>query len=328
MSEDVEHELILPPISEKDNICLPLSVNAVAKYWNIDLPMTEANEIASKYAGMNGSILIEGINLAERHGLSSLILHSSIKELKQVIDMGIPPIVILPGLHDVVQHASIISGYDDNEKTIFHYVPEQKPSEEGIQVGVIPEKRFEKLWSEDGCLMVLLGPTDIISSLKSDENKTKSNRLCFESERLSLQKQTQETINSLKKAVELNPDNSTALCLLGGVLNEQSNPDCVSYYEKSLEKNKNCYLAYRGLGNFYLKNQQFDKSEKNYTHAIEINDNRFGPIYKNRGYVRQQQNKMNEAKEDYQSYIKFTPNAKDRGMIERALNDLNHGLLK
>ena len=322
MSEDVEHELVLPPISEKDNICLPLSVNAVAKYWNIDLPMTEANEIASKYAGMNGSILIEGINLAERHGLSSLILHSSIKELKQVIDMGIPPIVILPGLHDVVQHASIISGYDDNEKTIFHYVPEQKPSEEGIQVGVIPEKRFEKLWSEDGCLMVLLGPTDIISSLKSDENKTKSNRLCFESERLSLQKQAQETIDSLKKAIKLNPDNSTALCLLGGVLNEQSNPDCVSYYEKSLEKNKNCYLAYRGLGNFYLKNQQFDKSEKHYTRAIEINDNRFGPIYKNRGYVRQQQDKMDEAKEDYQNYIKFTPNAKDRGMIERALNEM------
>ena len=322
MSEDVEHELILPPISDKDNICLPLSVNAVAKYWNIDLPMTEANEIASKYAGLNGSILIEGINLAERHGLSSLILHSSIKELKQVIDMGIPPIVILPGLHDIVQHASIISGYDNNEKTIFHYVPEQKISEEGIQVGVIPEKRFEKLWSEDDYLMVILGPSDIISSLKSDENKTKSNRLCFESERLSIQKQTKETIDLLKNAVELNPNNSTALCLLGGVLNEQSNPDCVSYYEKSLEKNKNCYLAYRGLGNFYLKNQQFDKSEKNYTRAIEINDNRFGPIYKNRGYVRQQQNKMNEAKEDYQNYIKFTPNAKDRGMIERALNEM------
>ena len=322
MSEDPEHELVLPPISDTDNICLPLSVNAVAKYWNIDLPISEANEIASKYAGMNGSILIEGINLAERHGLSSLILHSTLQELKQVIDMGIPPIVILPGLHDVVQHASIISGYDDNEKTIFHYVPEQKPSEEGIQVGVIPEKRFEKLWSEDGCLMVLLGPSDIISALKSDESKVKSNRLCFESERLSLQKQTVETTDSLEKAIELNPNNSTALCLLGGVLNEQNNPKCVSYYEKSLEKNKNCYLAYRGLGNFYLKNQQFDKSEKNYTRAIEINDNRFGPIYKNRGYVRQQQNKMNEAKEDYQSYIKFTPNAKDRGMIERALNEM------
>ena len=236
--------------------------------------------------------------------------------------MGIPPIVILPGLHDVVQHASVISGYDDNEKTIFHYVPEQKPSEEGIQVGVIPEKRFEKLWSEDGCLMVLLGQTDIISALKSDQNKTKSNRLCFESEKLSLQKQTKETTDSLEKAIEINPDNSTALCLLGGVLNEQNNPECVSYYEKSLEKNENCYLAYRGLGNFYLKNQQFDKSEENYTNAIKINDNRFGPIYKNRGYVRQQQNKMEQAKEDYQNYIKFTPNAKDRGTIERALNEM------
>ena len=322
MSEDSDHELVLPPISDNDNICLPLSVNAVAKYWNIDLPMSEANEIASKYAGMNGSILIEGINLAERHGLSSLILHSSIAELKHVIDMGIPPIVILPGLHDMVQHASVISGYDDKEKTIFHYVPEQKISEEGIQVGVIPEKRFEKLWSEDGCLMVLLGPTDIMSSLKSNEDKTKSNRLCFESERLSLQKQTQETITSLEKAIELNPDNSTALCLLGGVLNEQNNPKCISYYEKTLEKNINCYLAYRGLGNFYLKNQQFDKSEENYTCAIEINENRFGPIYKNRGYVRQQQNKMDDAKQDYQNYIKFTPNAKDRGMIERALNEM------
>jgi len=284
--------------------------------------MTEANEIASKYAGMNGSILIEGINLAERHGLSSLILDSSIAELKHVIDIGIPPIVILPGLHDMVQHASVISGYDNKEKTIFHYVPEQKSSEEGIQVGVIPEKRFETIWSEDGCLMVLLGPTDIISALKSDEAKTKSNRLCFESERLSLQKQTQETITSLEKAIQLNPDNSTALCLLGGALNEQNNPECVSYYEKSLEKNENCYLAYRGLGNFYLKNQKFEKSEENYTLAIKINDNRFGPIYKNRGYVRQQQNKMNDAKQDYQDYIKFTPNAKDRGMIERALNEM------
>ena len=80
--------------------------------------------------------------------------------------------------------------------------------------------------------------------------------------------------------------------------------------------------SYHLIFYFYLKNQQFDKSEENYTNAIKINDNRFGPIYKNRGYVRQQQSKMDQAKEDYQNYIKFTPNAKDRGMIERALNEM------
>ena len=33
-------------------------------------------------------------------------------------------------------------------------------------------------------------------------------------------------------------------------------------------------------------------------------------------------NKIEQAKEDYQNYIKFTPNAKDRGTIERALNEM------
>ena len=34
--DEQEHELILPPISDQDNICLPLSVNAVSKYWNVE----------------------------------------------------------------------------------------------------------------------------------------------------------------------------------------------------------------------------------------------------------------------------------------------------
>mgnify|MGYP006969389072 CR=1 FL=1 len=72
--ESSDHELILPIIKE-DNICLPLSINAVSKYWNIDLPMSEAIEISKKYQNVNGSILIEGIELAERHGLASIIIH-------------------------------------------------------------------------------------------------------------------------------------------------------------------------------------------------------------------------------------------------------------
>ena len=58
--ESSDHELILPIIKE-DNICLPLSINAVSKYWNIDLPMSEAIEISKKYQNVNGSILIEVI---------------------------------------------------------------------------------------------------------------------------------------------------------------------------------------------------------------------------------------------------------------------------
>src|SRR5574338_461037 len=114
-----EHELVLPPVTE-ENICLPLAVSAVSRYWDVSLPFAEAKEISKKYPNVRGSILIEGIEIAERHGLGSLILHSTLSELKKIIDMGIPPIVILPGLYETVQHASGISDYDEMEKTIIH----------------------------------------------------------------------------------------------------------------------------------------------------------------------------------------------------------------
>ncbi|TLY06871.1 MAG: hypothetical protein E6K83_07540, partial [Thaumarchaeota archaeon] len=131
------HTLSLPVVQE-ENVCLPLVINAVSKYWGIDLPMTEAIKIAKKYPGIKGSVLIEGVELAERHGLASVISNLSLKELRKMIDMGVPPIVILPGLRDVVQHASLVIGYDELERTIFHYIPEPD------KIGAIPEEKFDK----------------------------------------------------------------------------------------------------------------------------------------------------------------------------------------
>lgn len=318
--ESSEHELLIP-IVNKENICLPLSINAVAKYWNIDLPLSEAIEISKKYPKTSGSILIEGIELAERHGFGSLILHSSLNELKKIIDMGIPPIVILPGLHDTVQHASVISGYDTSEKSIIHYIPQA--NEEGGFQGSIPEKQFDELWSEDGRLLIILAPTEIISDLKLDNMKTeKSNRLCFVSEKLNLQKKTDEAITKLNDALEINKNNQTALALLAGILNEKNDSACLELYYQSIKINSKNYLAYRGLGNFHLKNKQYQKAEEYYTSAIKINPSRFGPIYKNRAICRLEQNKKSEAKDDLKDYLKFTPNAKDKQSIEQAINEL------
>jgi tetratricopeptide (TPR) repeat protein len=310
-----EHELLLPPVSE-ENICLPLAVSAVSKYWNVNLPFAEAREIAKKYTNVRGSILIEGIELAERHGLGSLILRSSLSELKKIIDMGIPPIVILPGLFEVVQHASVISGYDEKEKSIIHYMPQPD------QIGMIPEKQFDRLWEEDGKLAILVASTDIISTIRVDNNSEKSNRLCFVSEKLNLQGRTEDAIKTLKDAINLDKTNSTAQCLLGGIYNEKNSPECISYYEKSIENNKRCYLAYRGLGNYYLKAKQYEKAESYYSKAIDINAARFGPIYKNRGLARLEQKKIKEAKQDFESYLKYTPNAKDKDSILQAIKEM------
>jgi len=320
MEQDV-HELILPIIDD-ENICLPLPINVVSKYWNIELPMAEAMETAKKYSGFDGSILIEGIESAERHGLTCKITHSSLSELKKIIDAGIPPIVILPGIPEITQHASVITGYNDEEKTILHYI--QKGNQKGEQQeGAIPQDIFENEWSEEGNLVIVLAPNDVLSSIKlENDTNNKSNRLCFDSERSSILKNYSESLESLKQAIELQPNNPTALHLLGSLMNEQNSIECVKYYEKCLEINNRSYLTYNGLGNFYLKTNQFEKAENYYTKAITIDPKRSAKIYKNRAFLREKQNKNSDTKDDLKSYLKYFPQAKDRGIIEQAIREL------
>ena len=313
---DSTHTLEIPLVQE-ENICLPLVVSAVSKYWGIDLPLKEATEIAKKYPRMKGSILIEGVELAERHGLSAIISNSSLKELKKMIDIGVPPIVILPGIKDVVQHASLVVGYDETEKTIFHYIPEPE------KIGAIPEKRFDEQWQEDDRLMLLIIPQDILSDVnKFDEKKIRSNRLCFDGEKLRLQGKTDEAISTLKEALEINKSNSTAMCLLAGILNDQNSREALDYYKKTIELNSKYYLAYRGLGNYYLKTKDYQNAEKYYTMAIEVDSSRFAPIYKNRGLARFEQKKSTIAKEDFKMYIKQMPEAQDKISIEQAISQM------
>ncbi len=319
--EEENHELLLPLVDD-ENICLPLPINVVSKYWNIDLPMAEAIESAKKYSGFDGSILIEGIEMAERHGLTCKIIHSSLSELKKIIDLGIPPIVFLPGIPEITQHVSVITGYDEQEKTILHYI--QKGNQEGEQQeGAIPQDIFEKEWSEEGKLLLILAPSDIIASINlENDSGDKSNRLCLVSEKQNILKNDSEALESLKQAVKLDANNSTALNLYGVMLNAQNSPECVKYYEKCLQINKNSYLTYNGMGNFYLKTGQFDKAENYYNKAIEIIPKRSAKIYKNRAYLREKQNKNSEAKDDLKNYLKYYPKASDRGIIEQAIREL------
>ena len=321
MDEEAAHQLLLPLV-EDENICLPLPINVVSRYWNIELPMAEAIDSAKKYSDFNGSIMIEGIELAERHGLSCKIVHSSLNELKKIIDSGIPPIVFLPGIPEITQHASVITGYDEDEKTILHYI--QKGNQEGEQQeGAIPQEIFDREWSEEGKLMIIISPPDILSKISlENDSQNKSNRLCFESEKQNILQNYTEALSSLKESIELDSNNSTALHLYATMLNQQNSTECISFYEQSFKINARSYLTFNGLGNFYLKTNEFEKAEKFYTKAIEINPKRSAKIYKNRAYLREKLNKNSDAKDDLKSYLKYFPKAPDRGIIEQAIREI------
>jgi tetratricopeptide (TPR) repeat protein len=306
-----EHFINLPLVSKnEDNADLPLVMNVVIKYWGEDVSPT-----LSGAASDRGVTMIHGIELAETFGLESYIYKSSMKDLKKRIDQGIPPIVIMPGIQATVQHAMVVSGYNSEERRILTYVPEPDT------VGAIPESKFEQDWEQDDMTAIIMIPSDMKELLKN-ENLIfpKSNRICFEAEGLRQDGKVNEAIESLQKATEIDPDNAQAWSLLGGIYNETNSDKAIACYEKAIKLNARYYLAYRGLGNYYLKKKNYSLAEEYYSNAININPSRFGPIYKNRAIARMQLGNNQGAKEDLLKYLEQMPAADDRKTIQEALD--------
>lgn len=301
-------ELLLPMVTE-ENACLPLSINAVARYWNVKIPLPPVDS----YPAGSGSILIEGMEAAERHGLASSVVHTDVAGLEATMDRGIPPIVMLPGIGDLTHHLSVITGYDND--SIMHYVP--KSSGEGIYEGAIPRDTFDAKWSQDGRVAVLVGPPDRV------EAGSGSLRMCMEAERASLLGRRSRAEDILNAAIRKDPSNSTAWLLLAGIQNSGGRDECVASYAKCIRLNGRCYLAYRGLGNHYLKKREEVRAEESYTSAIGIDAERSGSVYKNRAYLRERRGAYAEAARDLAEYVRLSPGAPDRGAMERAAAELS-----
>lgn len=313
MESQPEHFINLPLVSNNEGSGdLPLVMNVVLKYWGEDMSIPRSGATSDK-----GATMIHGIELAERLGIESCIYKSSMKDLKRRIDEGIPPIVIMPGIKATVQHATIVSGYNSEERRILIYVPEPDA------MGAIPESKFEQDWEQDDMTAIIMIPSDMKGLLKNEDLKfARSNRICFEAEGLRQDGKINEAIDWLERAVQIDRDNSQAWVLLGGVYNETNSDKAIFCYENAMRLNPKSYLSYRGLGNYYLKKRDYSLAEAYYSKAIDINSFRFAPIYKNRAIARMQIGNNAGAKEDLIKYLEQMPTAEDRKNIEEALAEL------
>ncbi len=306
-SSQPEHFISLPLVNKgEESPRLPLAINVVAKYWGEDL-------VPEQGAG----VMIDGIELAERHGLACYIFKRSLKDVKKRIDQGIPPIVIMPGIRDVVQHATVVSGYDVDERRVLTYVPEPDT------VGAIPEQKFEQDWQQDDTIEMVVIPADMKGLMKNEDLKfAKSCRACFEAERLRQQGKLEKAIEMLRQATEGEQDNAQAWSQLAGMYNEQGSQQAVACYERAVALNPCSYLAYRGLGNYYIKSKDYSLAEAYYTKAVDVNPARYGPVYKNRAIARMQLGNNAGAKQDLEEYLGQTPAATDAASIRDAISQL------
>jgi tetratricopeptide (TPR) repeat protein len=304
-----EHFISLPLVSKNEQH-LPLVVDVVLKYWGKEIYPENASLMKSE-------AMIDGIMLAENSGFASYIYKSSIKNLKRCIDQGIPPIVIMPGIYSTVQHAMIVSGYNSEERRILTYVPEPDT------IGAIPETKFEQDWEQDDMTAIVIVPSDMKDIIKNESlHFAKSDRLCFVAEGLRQSGKIKEAIEKLQNAIEIDADNPQGWFLLAGMYNQTDSDQAVSCYESAIKLNPKYYLAYRGLGNYYLKKKDFRAAEFYYTETININPARYGPIYKNRAIARMQIGNSQGAREDLLRYLEQTPEAEDRRNIEEVLAQL------
>ena len=312
MQSQPEHFIALPLVSkEEENPYLPLAIDVVTRYWGEDLRPPETAGPAKT------AVMIDGIELAEKADLVAYIYKSSLKDLKKRIDQGIPVVAIMPGIQDVTQHATVVSGYSVDERRILTYVPEPDT------IGAIPESRFEEDWEQDDSTAIIILPADMKDLIKNEEARfAQSNRICYEAERQRQQGSTDKAAQMLRKATEKDPENAQAWSHLGGVYNEQGSEEAIGCYERAVNLNPRYYLAYRGLGNFFLKKQDYSLAEAYYSKAIDVNAVRYGPIYKNRAIARMQLGNNAGAKEDLAKYLEQTPGAQDRESIVAAIAQL------
>ncbi|MDP9197207.1 MAG: C39 family peptidase [Thermoproteota archaeon] len=318
MNSEVQHSLILPTVSKnEDNPCMPLAINVVLKYWGEEKFVEEAHERSKRYSNIKGSLFVEGLEIAESHGFTVHTYKGELKELKKRIDQGIPIIVIMPGIYEAIQHATIVTGYSTEEGRILTYIPE--PDKEGA----FPEREFLDYWEQDGSISVMILPKDIVKRIKEDElEQKKSYRMCLEAERFIQTRNLQSAISLVKNALHLNERNALAWSILGSVYNDLASEEAIKCFQRSIDLNPRFYLSYRGMGNYHLKKGEYLLAEKYYTEAINLHAHRFGPIYKNRAIARMNTNDREGAKSDLSRYLEECPTAHDRSEIESSINQL------
>ena len=156
MQDNLSHDLNLPLI-EQNISTLPLVIAVVMKYWGEDIINLENK---NQYKSSN---IFHGIEIAEKNNFFACFNKSTIKDLRKWIDQGIPPIVIFPGLQDLLQHALLISGYEDSEKRILTYIPQPDTT------GYIPDSKFSSEWNQEDNIAIIIIPKDMKCLLSKDE---------------------------------------------------------------------------------------------------------------------------------------------------------------
>ncbi|MEO9319280.1 MAG: tetratricopeptide repeat protein [Nitrososphaera sp.] len=296
-------------MSSSESDPMPLVLTVLASYWGYDLQIGEAA------AAEQRNDIFSGLKYLKSLGLRWYIYESSMTNLKKRIDQRIPPIAILPGIQDTAQHANVISGFSSADRRILTYVPEPDT------YGAIPESKFEDMWAQENHIAIIIIPDELRNIVERDDLPyAGSCSLYFECDSMLQRGSIEEAKAKLEKG--RTEDHPLIWYLLGSIHSQNGSSEAVSCFESAVQMNPRYYLAYRALGNYFLKNKQYRKAEESYSKAIAINPARYAPIYKNRAICEIELGEAQGAKKDLLLYLEYLPNARDAAAVTSSIAQL------
>jgi ABC-type bacteriocin/lantibiotic exporter with double-glycine peptidase domain len=129
----------VPFVKQKDNFCGPASLASVMEYYGDDI--TQGDIAANVYTPkLQGALISDMENYARDNGFRAETMNGSINELEELIDEGVPVILLVDRGKWVVSvpHYYVVYGYDRDEEVFILHTGDQSGR----------EIKFDKLDSE------------------------------------------------------------------------------------------------------------------------------------------------------------------------------------
>ncbi|NMF01302.1 tetratricopeptide repeat protein [Aneurinibacillus aneurinilyticus] len=146
-ADKTRNEIMLQPVVQKYNYCVPTCVEMIAKRWNVHV---HQDEVAAHIFDGDGTKIYKAVEYMKRLGLTGRYFVGTVERYRRLVDMDIPVMVSIS--YPDSSHVQIIRGYDDERKSLLIQDPGM------LQVQYVSYEGFAKRYAYEHYLSLAVIP--------------------------------------------------------------------------------------------------------------------------------------------------------------------------
>lgn len=141
--------LPIVPIVQKDNYCVPTSLEMMLHLWG---EKRTQDEIAEFIFDMTGSKFSDTVSYLEELGYEYRYFKGNVENYKRLLDQGIPVLLSIDIEH--ASHVQVLAGYDDTLQAFYIQDPNF------IEPVIVEYRKLQEKYRYTGCLAITFVPKE------------------------------------------------------------------------------------------------------------------------------------------------------------------------